>query len=203
MQLGSATRRLCHLRDLLGAEGSRSFSVEVVPECGGVGFPLFRVVGTRACALDATESEKKDCFKRPSVEYFVVCFNARSGCVLLTCGFLGETLAALGVAPVLGVNFLSMAGELTGSFLGEILAFVGDAALLFSSSSLLFIKASLELVLAGAGLLLGDGLITSSVTLLLRLVLAGLLVLAASAGSEGLFIEEAACDDLSSLLLRA
>lgn len=132
-----------------------------------------------------------------------MCFNDRSGCVLVTCGFLGETFTALGVVPVLGVNFLSMAGGVTGSFLGEIFGFEGDAALLFSSSSLLFIKASLELVLAGAGPLLGDGLITSSVMLLLRLVLAGLLVLAASAGSEELFFEDVACDDLSSLLLRA
>lgn len=122
---------------------------------------------------------------------------------MLTCGFLGETFTARGVVPVLGVNFLSMAGEVIGSFLGEIFLFVGDAALLFSSSSLLFIKASLELVLPGAGLLLGDGLITSSVMLLLRLVLAGLLVLAAAGESEELFLEDVAGDDFSSLLLRA
>lgn len=108
---------------------------------------------------------------------------------------------ALGVVPVFGVNFLSMAGDVIGSFFGEILFFVGDAALLLSSSSFLFIKASLELALAGAGagLFLGDGLITSSVTLLLRLVLAGLLVLATAGESEELFLEE----DLSSLPLRA
>lgn len=58
MQVGSATRRLCHLRDLLRAEGSRSFSVEVVSERRGVGSPLFRVIGTRACALDSLKREK-------------------------------------------------------------------------------------------------------------------------------------------------
>lgn len=107
---------------------------------------------------------------------------------------------ALGVVAVFGVNFLSIAGEVTDSFLGEIFVFVGDAALLFRSSSLLFIKASLELALAGAGLFLGDGLITSSEMLLLRLVLAGLLVLA-TAGE--LFLDDVTEDDLSSLLLRA
>lgn len=109
----------------------------------------------------------------------------------------------LGVVPAFGVNFLSKAGEVIVSFLGEIFVFVGDAALLFCSSSLLIIKASLELALVGAGLLLGDGLITSSEMLLLRLVLAGLLVLAAADESKELFLEDVAMDDLSSLLLRA
>lgn len=122
--------------------------------------------------------------------------------MLLTSGFLGEMFTALGVVAVLGVYFFSIAGEEIGSFLGEIFVFVGDAALLLSSSSLFFIKASLELVLTGAGLLLGDGLIASSVKLLFRLVLAGLLVLAAFE-SEEVFFEDVAWDDLSSLLLRA
>lgn len=131
------------------------------------------------------------------------CHHLSGPLLLLTSGFLGEMFAALGVVPVFGVNFLSIAGELIDSFLGEIFVFVGDAALLFSSSSLLFIKASLELALAGAGLFLGDGLITSSAMLLLRLVLAGLLVLAAAGESKELFLEDVAEDDLSSLLLRA
>lgn len=107
------------------------------------------------------------------------------------------------MVPVLGVNFLSIAGEVTDSFLGVIFVLVGDATLLFSSSSLLFIRASLELALVGAGLFLGDGLITSSGMLLRRLVLAGLLVLVAADESMGLFLEDAAEDDLSSLLVRA
>lgn len=124
--------------------------------------------------------------------------------VLLTSVFLGETLTTVGVVPVLGVNFLSMLGEAIGSFLGENFIFVGEAVvcLLLCSSSLFFIMASLELVLTGAGLFRGDGLIMSSVTLLLRLVLAGLLVLPA-AESERLFLGNVVGSALSSLSLRA
>lgn len=76
----------------------------------------------------------------------------------------------MGVVPVLGVNFMSEIDEVTGSFLGEILILVGVSGVLlfcpsFLSSSLFFIMASLELVLTGAWLFLGDGLITSSNTL--------------------------------------
>lgn len=123
--------------------------------------------------------------------------------MLLTSVFLGETLTAVGVVAVLGVNFLSMLGEAIGSFLGEIFIFAGEAVvLLLCSSSLFFIMASLELVLTGAGLFRGDGLIMSSVTLLLRLVLAGLLVLPA-AESELLFLGNVVGAGLSSLSLRA
>lgn len=123
--------------------------------------------------------------------------------MLLTSVFLGETLTTVGVVPVLGVNFLSMLGEAIGSFLGEIFIFLGEAVvLLLLSSSLFFIMASLELVLTGAGLFRGDGLIMSSVTLLLRLVLAGLLVLPA-AESELLFLGNVVGAGFSSLSLRA
>lgn len=123
--------------------------------------------------------------------------------MLLTSVFLGEILTTVGVVPVLGVNFLSMLGEAIGSFLGEIFIFLGEAVvLLLCSSSLFFIMASLELVLTGAGLFRGDGLIMSSVKLLLRLVLAGLLVLAA-AESELLFLGNVLRAGLSSLSLRA
>lgn len=123
--------------------------------------------------------------------------------MLLTSVFLGESLTTVGVVPILGVNFLSMLGEAIGSFLGEIFIFLGEAVvLLLCSSSLFFIMASLELVLTGAGLFRGDGLIMSSVTLLLRLVLAGLLVLPA-AESELLFLRNVDGAGLSSLSLRA
>lgn len=123
--------------------------------------------------------------------------------MLLTSVFWGETLTTAGVVPVLGVNFLSMLGEAIGSFLGESFIFLGEAVvLLLCSSSLFFIMASLELVLTGAGLFRGDGLIMSSVTLLLRLVLAGLLVLPA-AESEQLFLGNVVGAGLSSLPLRA
>lgn len=82
--------------------------------------------------------------------------------MLLTSGFLGEILTAVGTVPILGVNFLSELDEASGSFLGEI--FTG--ALVFSppslSSSFFFITASLELVLTGTGFFLGDGLMASS-----------------------------------------
>lgn len=123
--------------------------------------------------------------------------------MLLTPVFWGETLTTVGVVPVFGVNFLSMLGEAIGSFLGEIFIFMGEAVvLLLCSSSLFFIMASLELVLAGAGLFRGDGLIMSSVTLLLRLVLAGLLVLPAAV-SVLLFLGNVVGAGLSSLSLRA
>lgn len=112
--------------------------------------------------------------------------------MLLTSGFLGEIVTAVGVVPVLGVNFLSELVEESGSFLGEIFIFVGEYdVLLFSpsslSSSFFFIMASLELVLTGTGFFLGDGLITSSDMLSLRLVFDGLLVLPATE-SELLFL---------------
>lgn len=125
----------------------------------------------------------------------------------LTSGFLGEIVAAVGVVPVLGVNFLSEIDEACASFLGEIFVFVGEKdTLLFSpsplSSSLFFIMANLELVLTGALFFLGDGLITSSDTPLFRLVFDGLLVLLA-AESEPLFLGSEVGGGLSSELLRA
>lgn len=125
----------------------------------------------------------------------------------LTSGFLGEIVAAVGVVPVLGVNFLSEINEDCGSFLGEFFVFVGEKdALLFSpssfSSSLFFIMASLELVLTGTLFFLGDRLITPSDTPLFRLVFDGLLVLLA-AESESLFLGSEVGDGFSSELLRA
>lgn len=127
--------------------------------------------------------------------------------MLLTSGFLGEIVTAVGVVPVLGVNFLSELVEASGSFLGEIFIFVGEYdVLLFSpsslSSSFFFIMASLELVLTGTGFFLGDGLITSSDMLPLRLVFDGLLVLPA-AESELLFLGSVVEAGLSSEPLRA
>lgn len=101
----------------------------------------------------------------------------------------------MGVVPALGVNFLSELDEARGSFLGENFIFVGEiGVLLFGplsfSSSFFFIMASLELALAEAGFFLGDGLITSSDMLPLRLVFDGLLVLPA-AESVLLFVGKA------------
>lgn len=98
----------------------------------------------------------------------------------------------MGVVPVLGVNFLSELDEARGSFLGENFIFAGEiGVLLFGplslSSSFFFIMASLEL----AGFFLGDGLITSSDMLPLRLVFDGPLVLPA-AESVLLFVGKAA-----------
>lgn len=78
VQVDSATHRLCHLWDLLGAEGSRSFSVEVVSERGGVGSPLFRVIGARACALDALKRGKNNCLKSLCNTVFTKVFGRNS-----------------------------------------------------------------------------------------------------------------------------
>lgn len=90
----------------------------------------------------------------------------------LTSGFLGEVLSAVGVVPVLGVNVFSEMDEAWGSFLGEIFILVG--VLLFTpsflSSSFFFIMASLELAFTGAVVFLGDGLTTSSDTLVFELL---------------------------------
>ncbi len=104
---------------------------------------------------------------------------------MLTSGFLGEVFTAVGVVPVLGVNFFSELDEGRGSFLGEIFIFEGEFEVsLFVrpslSSSFFFIMASLELVLTGTGLFLGDGLMTSSDLLPLCLVFDGLLLLPAA-----------------------
>lgn len=77
---------------------------------------------------------------------------------MVTSGLLGEILTEVGVASVLFLTFLSR----TGSVLGEILILVGEIVILLRggssfSSSLFFIMASLELVLPGPGLFLGDG----------------------------------------------
>lgn len=77
-----------------------------------------------------------------------------------TSGFLGEMLTVCDVASLL--TFLFWFDEVvTSSFFGEIFIFVGKLVVLLCcgsslSSSLFFIKASLELVLTGAGLFLGD-----------------------------------------------
>lgn len=99
----------------------------------------------------------------------------------------------MGVVPVLGVNFMSELDEERGSFLGENFIFVGEiGVLLFGpsslSSSFFFIMASLELALGA--FFLGDGLITSSDMLPLRLVFDRPLVLPA-AESVLLFVGKA------------
>lgn len=96
---------------------------------------------------------------------------------LLTSSFIGDVLTAMGVVPVLAMNFLPDEGS--GSFLGEILTFVGVADLLpfepaSCSSFFFFMVASLELTLTGAASFLGVGPIASSDALPLRLVFEGL-----------------------------
>lgn len=76
-----------------------------------------------------------------------------------TSGFLGEILTGFDVASRL--TFFSWFSEVMGSVLGEIFICVGKLVILLCcssslSSSLFFIEASLELVLTGAGLFLGD-----------------------------------------------
>lgn len=88
---------------------------------------------------------------------------------------MGDVLTEVGVAPILGVNFLSELGEEGGSFLGEIFNFVGETGVLIFcpscfSSSRFFINASLVLALSGTVFFWGEGLITSSNMLLLGLV---------------------------------
>lgn len=114
---------------------------------------------------------------------------------------------AVGVVPVLGVNFLSELDEASGSFFGEIFIFVGEIGVLLFippslSSSLFFIMATLELALTGTGFFLGVGLITSSDKLPLRLVFDGLLVLPA-AESVLLFLRNVVGAGFSSEPLRA
>ena len=110
----------------------------------------------------------------------------------LTSGFLGDVLSAVGVVPVLAVNFMYELDEAMGSFLGEVLILEGEMrvllvdAVLFSSS-LFFIMASLELALTGERFFLGVGLITSSDLI----VVGGLLGLPA-AESVQLFLGNAA-----------
>lgn len=76
-----------------------------------------------------------------------------------TSGFLGEMLTVCDVASLL--TFLFWFDEVISSFFGEIFIFVGKLVVVLCcgsslSLSLFFIKASLELVLTGAGLFLGD-----------------------------------------------
>lgn len=80
-----------------------------------------------------------------------------------TSGFLGEMLTVCDVASLL--TFLLWFEEpAISSFFGEIVIFAGKLVVLLCcgsslSSSLFFIRASLELVLTGAGLFLGDAAI--------------------------------------------